>query len=158
MKKPVSKSVSAVVLQKAKSGKIQMKPRFYYVLIGTIGALVVFLASTTIAYLANIMFFWVRVQTANTAAYGARAKLAQTIASFPWWSLLALVALLVLAVVIIRHQGHMYRLKISTTVLIILLSSLIVGLLFSLLSFPKHEPGQFGAPRSYHQQLFSQHR
>ena len=137
MKKSKS-SISKDVMSQIKHGKVRMKPKLYHVLLGitTIGSVIA--TGFTIAYLSSIMFFWVRVQTAGTMAWGARANLEESIASFPWWALLLAVILLVVAIYLVRDQGRLYKHKAGTIAVVIVMSSIILGLIFSMFDIGKN--------------------
>lgn len=137
MKKSKS-SISKDVMSQIKHGKVRMKPKLYHVLLGitTIGSVIA--TGFTIAYLSSIMFFWVRVQTAGTMAWGARANLEESIASFPWWALLLAVILLVVAIYLVRDQGRLYKHKAGTIAVVIVTSSIILGLIFSMFDIGKN--------------------
>ena len=127
MKNRTETTISTSVMNQIKSGKIQMRKRSYYTLLGILSVGVVLLASISIAYLSNIIFFWIRIQTADTMAYGARVNLSQSIASFPWLAVVFSVLLLVVAAILVRKQGQMYKHKISTIILIVVAVSLLFG-------------------------------
>jgi hypothetical protein len=85
----------------------------------------------------------VRIQTANTMAWGAREHLSEAIASFPWWALIVSLMLLVAAILLVRRQGRMYRHKTRTIALAIVSCSLLLGLGLSSLNIGQsHTPGQ----------------
>jgi hypothetical protein len=141
MKKPTSTDISQSVMAQIKSGNVRMKPRMYFGLLGVVSVLTIVLAGISVAYLSSILFFWLRVQTADTMAWGARANLSQSIAEFPWWALVAATALLALAVMLVRRHGLMYRHKTSTIALILVVSSLLLGLGLSYLNVgSSHSP------------------
>lgn len=143
MKKHNTSAISASVMDTIKSGKVRMKPRSYFTLLGIVSAGAVILAGVATTYLSSIVFFWARIQAADTMAYGARAKLSDLIASFPWWALIAAVVLTTLAVVLVRRHGHMYKHKTSTVAALIIACSLLVGLGLSFLDVGKsHLPNQ----------------
>lgn len=146
MKTRTPDNISSSVMDQIKSGKVHMKPRAYYVAlsIASLGAVV--LAGITLAYLSSIMFFWVRIQTADTMAWGARANLSESIASFPWWAALLSLALIIVAVVLVRRHGRMYQHKTSTIAAVLVVGSLLLGLGLSLLDIgAPHTPSQPGA-------------
>ena len=140
-------AIGKSVMDQIKSGKVHMKPRAYYSLltIATTGAVV--LAGITITYLSSIMFFWLRVVTADTMAYGARANLNDAIASFPWWALIAAAILLYVAVSLVRKQGRMYKHKTSSIVAVIVAGAIVLGFVLSLLNIGNsHTPNTFNKP------------
>lgn len=137
MKKSKS-SISKDVMSQIKHGKVRMKPKLYHVLLGvtTIGSVIA--TGFTIAYLSSIMFFWVRVQTAGTMAWGARANLEESVASFPWWALILSIILLAVAIYLVRDQGRLYKHKAGTIAVVIVTSSIILGLIFSMFDIGKN--------------------
>ena len=140
-------AIGKSVMDQIKSGKVHMKPRAYYSLltIATTGAVV--LAGITITYLSSIMFFWLRVVTADTMAYGARANLNDAITSFPWWALIAAAILLYVAVSLVRKQGRMYKHKTSNIVAVIVAGAIALGFVLSLLNIGNsHTPNTFNKP------------
>ena len=133
MKSRTPDTISSLVMDQIKSGKVHMKPRAYYVALSVASIGAVLLAGITLAYLSSIMFFWVRSQTADTMAWGARANLSESIASFPWWTALLSIALLAVAVFLVRRHSRMYRHKTSTIAVILIVCSLLLGFILSLL-------------------------
>ncbi len=159
MKKQISSSVSLSVMKQIKSGKVHMKPRLYFALLGLISGGSVILAGVTITYLSSIMFFWFRILTADTMAYGARAKLSESITSFPWWALVAALLLLAAAVLLVRRQRQMYKHKTSSIVLVISACSLLLGFVISLFNIGSpHIPNQFNKPGQGQGQGWQQNR
>ena len=82
MRKQTSTDIKASVMDQIKSGKVHMKPRPYYTLLGLTSVGAVVLAGVAIAYLSSIVFLWFRILAADTMAYGARANLSESIATF----------------------------------------------------------------------------
>ena len=128
MKDVQPKKGSPAVMDKIKSGQVSMRPKWYFALTATLASATVLVLSVAAAYLFSIAFFALRIQTASTPAYGARANLANTIESFPWWALLLGVILVYVAVMVVRHHGRMYKHRPSTLTLVLVSISLIVGL------------------------------
>lgn len=136
-------TISASVMDQIKSGNVRMKPRAYYVALSIVSVAAVILAGVSIAYLSSIMFYWFRIQTADTMAWGARANLNESIASFPWWAVLLSLGMLAVAVLLVRSHGHMYKHKTSTIAVIVIVSSLLLGFSLSLFDVGKsHMPNQ----------------
>lgn len=147
MKKQTQTQLSASVMDQIKGGKVRMKPRSYYTLLTTVAAGAVVASGLTLAYLSSIVFFWLKIQTAETMAFGARMRLSDAIASFPWWALLLATVLLAASVMLVRHQGRMYKHRTSTIVLVIVAGALLLGLIFSLFDIgkpdhPAMQPGR----------------
>jgi len=143
MKNQPSTDIRASVMNQIKSGKVHMKPRSYYALLGLVSVSTVALAGIATAYLSSIVFFWFRILTADTMAYGARANLSESIASFPWWAIVLAALLLAAAVMLVRKQGQMYKHKTSSLVLVIITCSLLLGFGLSFLNVgDSHTPNQ----------------
>lgn len=138
MKKPKSSSISGAVMSQIKHGKVRMKPKLYHVLLGIASIGSVIATGFTIAYLSSIMFFWIRIQTSNTMAWGARANLEDSIASFPWWALMIAVILLIATTYLVRNQGRLYKHKTSTIALVIITASILLGLILSMFDIGKN--------------------
>lgn len=128
MSKNAKTDISQSVMEQIKHGKVSMRPRVYFTLLTILSVATVVLASIVIAYLTNIISFWWRVQSAETMAWGARANLSVAIDSFPWGVLVLAIAMLVLAVWLVKKQGTMYRYKTWMVVVAIVAISLLVGL------------------------------
>lgn len=128
-----SSSVSDAVMQQIRAGSVQMKPRSYYVTVGLVTGAVVVLAGIAVSYLMSIIFLWLRIQSAEGMAWGARARLGDAIATFPWWTVLGAAVLTALAVWLIRRQGRLYRLRVTTVALALVFGALLIG--FSLSVF-----------------------
>lgn len=147
MKKQTSTDIKASVMDQIKSGKVHMRPRLYYTLLGLASAGAVLLAGIAIAYLSSIVFFWFRILAADTMAYGARANLSELIASFPWWVVILALLFLIVAIILVRKQGRMYKHKTSTIVLVIIAFSLLFGFGLSYLNIGNlHTPNRSNKP------------
>ncbi|NCU37580.1 hypothetical protein EOL96_00750 [Candidatus Saccharibacteria bacterium] len=129
---PHKDDISLAVMEQIKRGEVHMKPRIYFTALGFVSIALVLSAGAAIAYLSSILFFWARIESANSMAWGARANLSQSLASFPWWALILSCVLLAIAVILVRRHGHMYRHKTTTVALALIAGSLVVGLLLSL--------------------------
>lgn len=142
-------TISASVMKKIKNGEVQMRPRIYYTLLGLASVGAVVLSGIMSAYLFSIIFFWLRVQTADTMAYGARANLANSIDTFPEWALILSLALLATAIILAHRYRRIYKHKVSTVAVVVISCSLILGLVLSLFGIGKsntpvrnNRPGQ----------------
>ncbi len=125
------RSVSLSVMELIQSGTVHMKPRRYYTLLTAVSVVTIVLSSIASAYLFSMLFYWLRIETARTPAWGARERLSDTITSFPWWMLVAAVLLSVFAVWMVRHRGQMYRIRTTTLTLILMVTSLTLGFVLS---------------------------
>lgn len=127
MKEQAPSDISKSVMDQIHSGQVRMKPRLYYTLLGVFSLGAIIASGLSVAYLASIVFFWVRIQTADTMAWGARAHLNDALQSFPWWAVALAVMLFSLAVYLARRHGRLYRHKTSTIAAVIMLCSIVVG-------------------------------
>ena len=141
MKQQDTTSISTSVMDKIKNGQVHMRPRLYYAALSivTIGAVI--LSGITVTYLLSIAFFWLRIITSDTMAYGARANFNEAIASFPWWTLALAALLLTAAILLVRKQGRIYKHKTSSIVILIIISSLVLGFGLSFVVMDPHTPG-----------------
>ncbi len=146
MKKSSSGSVSASIMKQIKSGEVKMKPRVYHTLLYAVSIGAIIAAGVTVAYLSSIVFFWIRIQTAGTMAWGARSNLSELVNSFPWWTIPLSVMLVALAVWLVRGHGRLYRHKISTLVAVIVAGSLLLGMILSAFGVGNHTPNQTPGP------------
>lgn len=144
-------SITENVLGQIKNGKVKMKPSIYFSLI-SFGVLLASLMSGIImTYSSSVMFFWLRIVSSGNAAYGAKRNLVETLADFPWWTILVLIAVVVLLVYIVRNFGTAYRHKIANILVIILLISLIAGFMMSLFGVGDLSHNNFGGNRGFRQ-------
>lgn len=148
MKKAEPSNIAGTVMDQIKHGSVRMRPRLYFTVLTAISIAAVAASALTIAYLSSIVFFWVRIQTASTMAWGARSKLSDALDSFPWWTLVVSVVLLVAATLLIKHQGRMYRYKTVVVMLSILAVSLLIGLSLSLLNVSSMHGSSSPVPNS----------
>ena len=145
VKTAINTALSGAVMQQIKQGRVTMRPRTYFVLLAAASATAVVCASLVTAYLTSMLFFWWRIQTAGTMAWGARARLSQAIDSFPWWMLLLSIVLVALAVWLVKKQGRLYRHKTRTIVFTVLIASILLGSVLSMFNVgSSHGPGQRG--------------
>ena len=119
--------ISQNVLDQIKNGDVKMRPRTYFTLLSSLIIIASIIAGIILSYLSSIIFFWIRITTSDSAAYGARRKLSELVLSFPWWSILVIVGLIALITFIIRHYGNLYKHKTRDIVIVILLISVIFG-------------------------------
>jgi len=115
------------VLKRIESGEVRMKSRVYFVLLTALTILATVAAGLVISYLVSIVTFIIRIQTANTPALGARANLSEALANFPWWAVVLAVGLVAVALWLMRTHGRMYRHKTSIVLLVLVASSVILG-------------------------------
>lgn len=149
--------ISDAVMRDIEAGKVTMRPRVYFASLLTLAVLTSVVAGLAIAYLTSIVYFWARIMTSGTMAYGARSRLSEALDTFPWWLLVAAIVLGAAAVVLVRRHGHMYRHRTGVLVLILVLASLLIGVGFSALKIgqsyaERHTPGM-----NFHSPTIQQH-
>lgn len=150
MKNPAPNTINTSVMKKIKNGEVRMKPRMYYTLLGFAMVNAIIFSSIMSAYLSSILFFWLRIQTADTMAYGARANLASSIDSFPFWVLLGSVVLLTAAIVLAHRYRRIYKYKVSTVAYVLIVCSLILGVGLSFFKTgTSHSPVRNDSPGKY---------
>lgn len=126
-----SKDISTNVLNKIKKGEVKMRPGIYFTILSSLIMAAILAAGLALAYLSSIIFFWLRIINSSSRAYGAQRNLSEAIASFPWWTIVAFVGLVLLAIFLVHKYGTMYKHKIRYIVLLIILTSLIAGFTMS---------------------------
>ncbi|MGI6612134.1 MAG: hypothetical protein ACOX0Z_00965 [Candidatus Nanosyncoccaceae bacterium] len=152
MKKITKTPVKKAVMEQIKSGKVKMRPRVYFVILSTLSIGAAILAGLALTYLSSVMFFWWRVQSAETMAWGARANLSQVIASFPWWALVVSIVLLIFIALLVRKHGHLYRHRASTIISLVIIVAIMLGFALSLFNVgKKHGPNQHTNRANGHQ-------
>lgn len=128
--------ITQAVMKQIAAGNVRMKPRWYFTLLTTLSAGAIILTSLAIAYAWSLLLFWIRIETASTMAWGARANAAEALASFPWWALGTAIVLGSIAVWLVRHHGQLYRHSARYVVLVLLAASFILGLFFTYVDLP----------------------
>lgn len=124
-------TISNDVMKRIKKGEVRMRPATYFSLLSISAIIAGLSAGIAMAYFSSIMFFWIRTVGLNSKAYGLRRNLAETIASFPWWTVAIFSVLTILTVFIIRRYGHLYKHKTRNVVILIVSLSLIAGIMMS---------------------------
>ena len=151
MKKPImNKSTTAAVIEQIKNGDVTMRPQWYFAALLVLSAAGTIAASLIVAYLMNVVFMWIRIQTADTMAWGARAKPGAVLSSFPWWTVIFAAILSVVAVWLIRKQGTLYRQKTTTILTVFLLISIVLGVGFSILGMGTFHSGKQNDTQNTH--------
>lgn len=142
MKKSTSK-LNQSVMGQIKAGQIKMRPRIYFLSLGVLAGAAIAAMGLTLAYLSSIIFWWWRIQNANGMAWGARNRLSEMMASFPWWALILAIVLAVAAILLVRRQSQMYRHKTSIVAAVIIAGAILVGIILA----------EFNIGRNFHQPM-----
>lgn len=157
MKKTNQTDIASTVMDQIKHGSVRMRPRLYFTALTAVSIAAVAASALSIAYLTSIVFFWVRIETASTMAWGARAKLSDAVDSFPWWTLIISLVLLIAATFLVKHHGRMYRHRTGVVMLSILVVSLLIGLSLSLADISSMHSGSSPATNSQQHGTGRQH-
>lgn len=128
--------ITQAVMKQITAGNVRMKPRWYFTLLTTLSTGAIILTSLAIAYAWSLLLFWIRIETASTMAWGARANAADALASFPWWALGAAIILGGIVVWLVRNRGQLYRHSARHVVLVLLVVSFIIGLFLTYVDLP----------------------
>ena len=131
-------NIRDAVMRDISAGTVTMRPHTYFTMLSVLVAAVVVTASLVSAYLVSMLYFWVRILTAGTPAYGARSRLSEAVATFPWWLALCAVGLSVAAVVLVRRHGRLYRHRARTLAALLVLVSLLIGMVFASMNIGQH--------------------
>lgn len=147
MNKNSSKPVSQIekkVMDQIKTGQVKMRPKIFYSILGILGALTILLFGFVNAYFMSVVTLWMRLQVAQGPAYGVKRNLANLVGTFPWWALLLGLASLVIAVIIIRKVGSLYKIRLAYLIIFVVVVSLVSGFTFSFSALPnafnRHNP------------------
>lgn len=126
------------VMNQISAGQIKMHSKKYYSIVGFISFLAIILFSFVSSYSMGVMALWVRIQSAEGYAYGAKRNLANLIEIFPWWALIFGLLSLFAAVYFVKKLGNLYKIRTIYLVIIILATSLVIGLSSSYLLSPSN--------------------
>lgn len=137
-KKSNTTEIQSEVMNKIHSGSVRMRPRLFFTFLWLLGIVASLGAGLAFAYFISILTFLIRIQTASTPAYGARQNLSETIATFPWWSVVLSLLLAGMAFWLLRKYSRLYRYKISTIILIFLIVSVFIGIGLSYTNIGHH--------------------
>ncbi len=124
-------TIADSVLDKIEHGSVRMKSKQYFAVLSIVSSLFIGLAVVALSYMYSIIFFWLRIQTSDTIARGARLRLDETLKNFPWWVAVAALVLLGALVWFIKKYGALQRYRAGIIVPVVVLVSLLFGLLAS---------------------------
>lgn len=119
------------VMAQIRKGELPMRPRAYFILVTSFVAVLSVIAGFLLAYVMSLVYFSLRILTADTMAYGARRNLTSAMADFPW--LVAAVAVLMVgfAIWLVRRHSRLYRYHIVTLSLGFVAVSLLISVFFA---------------------------
>ncbi len=124
-------SMRSAVMARIGSGKVSMRPRVYFTLMSFAVGAASLASGLLLAYTTSIFTYIVRIQTADTPAYGAKANLASALAEFPWWLLVVALLLVAGTVWLARRNTRLYRRSFSSIVGFLVIVSMLVGVALS---------------------------
>lgn len=129
------KKISDSVLNQIKNGDVKMRSKTYFTLLSALIVFAGIFAGILTSFLSSVVFFWLRVVTSESAAYGARRNLAELASTFPWWALFASTAIVFGITFLVRRYGNLYRYKTGNIIAAVLLVALVFGAGLSTLGF-----------------------
>ncbi len=139
MKRP---DIADKVLTTIEDRKIAMRPRWYFTMLSSISIVGILVLTTLSIYLVNILTLTVRIQSNDRPMWGARQRLSDLLAQFPWWMAIVAVASIALLVWLLRQNSRFYRLGIGWTIAAVISISLVLGVLLSYTPINQFEIGQ----------------
>ena len=102
---PKTSTIEKNVMHQIHDKKTVMRPRSYYIYLTTLSVVAIGLLVFISVYFMSIATFWLRIQSAEGPAYGARQNLATLVGSFPWWALLLGVLSLAGIIYLVKKTG-----------------------------------------------------
>jgi len=127
-KKTKPTAMQAKVMGEIHNGSLRMKPKIIFTVLWLLGIIASLGAGLAFAYCISILTFLIRIQTASTPAYGARQNLSETLATFPWWSVILTLVLAGIAFWLLRKYSRIYRYRMSVIILIFVCISMLIGI------------------------------
>lgn len=122
------------VIGEIERGKLQMRPRWHFVLLSVVSATTLIAGSITAVYLTNLFVFKIRIELLDGPAYGLRQNLDYLTSHLPW--LVMLVGLLSFIALYWLVKKFDFSYKLGRWTLIILLSlSVFTGTALALTDF-----------------------
>ena len=146
MKQP---DIASKVMQEIESDKIAIRPRWHFLLVGLASILGILTLSGVAVYLINIITLTIRIQLINRPMFGARQRLGDLLAGFPWWMVVVAALAMGGLVWLLRHNSRLYRVRLGWIIALVLTASIVLGLLVSASPLNRFHsgPGQ-NAPHS----------
>lgn len=127
-----NKDIKSLVLEKIQSGKINMRPRFYFVLkvisLAFVAVLILLISSLLISF---IIFSLAASGKMSLLGFGTRGFL-MFFVLFPWPLLIVEIALIILLEWLIKKFRFGYRSSLSRLVFVILLISIAISLMINI--------------------------
>lgn len=135
MNKKISQ-LETKVMSTIKSGKVKMKPHWYFILTGAFGSVLATIIGFAAIYATSVASLWLRVAAISGQAIGLKNKINDLVASFPWWTILIAILSLIVIVYMIKKFGHLYKIRPIQLVIITIISIVAIGFATSYTSLP----------------------
>ncbi len=141
--------IATKVMNEIESEQVTMRPRWHFFAVSALSGLGIITLSGLAVYLVNVITLTIRIQAIDRPMYGARQRLSDLLASFPWWMVAVTALALAVLIWLLRRQRRFYRMRLGWMIALVLAVGLTLGLLISLspLNQPHNGQGQ-NAPRS----------
>lgn len=131
MSKKKQINIEKEVMSQVKSGKITMKPKWYFVA----GSILMFVSITSITVISIFLFNLALFALRPHYGPGAGLRVEMLVSSFPWWAPLLAIAGLILAIWLLRKYDFSYRKNFPLIILSFILAVIIGAILMDILGF-----------------------
>lgn len=142
------KDIKDQVMSQIKQGKINMKPKWYFVLGSALMIISLVGISIISIFLVNLLFFLLKKHGPM-----GQFRLELILASFPWWILIISTLLFVLAIFLLKKYDFSYQKNFKLIILAILISIIISAWAIDYLGF--NETWSKGPMKGFYRQLNS---
>ena len=129
-------TIEKEVMDKIQTGKVHMRPKSYFILLGSLVTIAIALLSFVSVYLVSVWTFWLRIIFNNGPAFGAKRNLASLLNTFPWWALLLCIILLICIIYLVKKTDHIYKVRLVYLTPIVIVIFVIVGFVLSYSGLP----------------------
>lgn len=134
--KAKNNKITSAVMDKINSGKVKMRPHWYFGLLGFFSILITALLGLIAVYAGSIITLWLRVVSADGPALGIKNKIGELLLSFPWWSILLIILSVIILISIISRFGHLYKIRFIYLAPIALVLAIAFGYIASYTHLP----------------------
>jgi len=128
--------ITSAVMDKINSGKVKMRPHWYFGLLGFLSILITGLTSLVAIYAGSIITLWLRVVSMDGPAFGMKNKIGELLLSFPWWSILLIILSVIILTSIVGKFGHLYKIRLTYLIPIALTLVIIFSYVTSYTNLP----------------------
>lgn len=142
------KTITDKVVGQIKSGKLRMKPRWYFVALAIAASAGLAAVAIVVVYLANLLVFKLRIESSGRPMYGLGDNISYFAGNFPWVALLAGIVGIAALIWMVKKFDFSYRLG-KWTVIAVVLASLIAGSALAFTNINSHLEN-FGPMRHFY--------